>query len=163
MGHADADQMIRLLDGKFRAAIVGMEDAVASDLAFSLSQDVPVVDELLRDGGRVRVDGVAARITRIAHDYVEAGGWLVPLTKAVVTVGGERPPIPTAQVLVGRLRALARAGAHVTIGLRDTGVAGAVLKATPTHLVVRGSLVYAVPLEQIEFVRLSRGGSEGAL
>jgi len=160
LGQRDGERLITILDGAFRAALAGADDAVASDLAFSLAQDVSVSDDLRRDGGSLRLAGADAPITHLGHDYVQAGCMFVPLDRAVVTLGGHPAPTGQAQVFLGRLRALAREASCVTVGLRDArSVAGRVVKATPAHLVVRNSQMWAVPLAEIEFVRLSRGGS----
>jgi len=162
LGQRDADRLIDVLEGGFRAAIRGGEDVSAADLAFSLAQDVSAIDDLRRDGGRVRLPGLNFPITEVGHDYVQAGAWLVPLDRAILAIGGEARPRDGAQMLLGRLRLLAREAAGATVGVGEArSIAGIVVKATTAHLVVRNAQIWAIPLPEIVFVRLFRGGSKG--
>lgn len=163
MGELSARHLLNVLDGEFAAALVSADDAAAEDLAFSLAQDVPVVEDLRREGGSVRVAGATCPVTRLGHDFLEAGPWLVPTERAVVSVGGQGVPEQFAQVFLGRLRGLARRRAWVTVGVGGENLCGCVEKATPAHLVVRGPLCWAIPLPRIDYVRLALGGSKDGL
>ena len=162
MGGWDLEQMLRGLEGEFEAALAGDDEAAARDLAFSLAQDVPVVVDALREGAFVVVSGSTVPVDRLGHDYLEAGDWVVPLERAVISLGHTRRPRQIHQVFVGALRAAAREAASVTVGLSSGAeVSGALERANPSHLVVENLSRVAVPLREVAYVRLVRGGSAG--
>lgn len=159
----EAERLLSALGGELAAALAAEEDIAASDLAFSLGQDVDVTVDLVRGGGRVLLDDLQVPVDRVAHDYLEAGDWIVPLDRAVIALGREPVPSVHADVMLAALRRLARRDVRVTVGLRDGGrLDGAVSRATPAHLVVRGQGSLAVPLNEVTYVRRARGGSADA-
>ena len=163
VGHGEAERLFWALDGEMAAALATEDDVAASDLAFSLDQDVALTVDLVRSGGCLLLDGLRVPIARLSHDYLEAGDRIVPLDRAVVTLGADAPPTIHKDVLLGRLRRMARARAWVGVGLaRGAEVSGRVERATPDHLVVRARESVGVPLREIVYVRRVRGGSADA-
>lgn len=161
---SNAEHLLIALGGAFSAGLAGTDDIVASDLAFSLAQDVPVTEDLRRDGGCVCLGDIAVPVTHLAHDFVQASDWIVPLERAIISSCDAEPPAAIPQVFLGRLRASAREGAYVTVGFGDgLPVSGRVAKATPSHVVVRNSRSVAIPLTRIDYVRFVPGGSTDAL
>lgn len=162
-GRTDADRLIASLDGEFSAAIGAEEDAAADDLAFSLSQDISIMEDLARDGGSLLMAGAEVWITRVAHDFVTAGDWLVPTDRAVVRVGGGRRACRIPDVFLAALRRLARAEAEVVAGAGRAGYRGRLARATPEHVLIDGIERVALPLAAVDYVRLVRAGSADVL
>lgn len=164
MGSTDADRLISELEAGFAAAVAAEEDIAADDLAFSLSQDVPVSEDLLRSGGFLMVDDVAVPIDRVGHDFVVAGAWIAPLGRALIRLGGDGPSQQVHDVFVSVLRRTARVGTEVSVGVGAMSHHGRLSRATSAHLVISGPAVsMAVPLEQVDYVRFVRGDSADAL
>ena len=154
--------MLRRLEGEFEAALTGEDEAAARDLGFSLSQDVPVEVDMLRDGAAVLLGGARIPVDRLGHDYLEAGPWLVPLDRAVISLGDPKLPARAAQVFLGALRAEARRASSVAVGVSaGPEISGIVVRANPTHVVIENLNRVAVPLREIAYVRLVSGGSAG--
>jgi len=163
VGHRDWD-VFEVLEGQFAAAIAAEDALAGADLAFSLAQDVPVIEEVFRDGGRVRVRDVDAAVTSIGHDFLQAGSWLIPLDRAVLTIGHEAQPVEVHDVLLARLRREARAAATVAVGIREgTELEGWLERVTPTHLVLRNGSRCGIPLAELDYLRLVRGDSTDAV
>ena len=164
MGREQIDRVLMALEGGFAGALAGEDEAAARDLAFSLAQDVPVIVDILRDGGRLVLGGSRVPITRVGHDFLEAGPWLVPTERAVVALGREILPVQITQVFLGALRLAARHGNEVAVGLVvGAEQAGVLVRAGATHVVVKGPVggPVAVPIREIAYVRRVRGGSTG--
>jgi len=154
------EQRLQVLAAEFSAAIVAEEELAANDLAFSLAQDVPLHDELRRCGARLKIAEAEIPVTHLGHDFVVAGPWVARIDRAVLVLDAGVRPAGLPQVFLGKLRALARARARVTVGV--TGghdVRGSLEQAAPTHVIVAGRERCAVPVPTIDYVRLSRGGS----
>ena len=158
MGRSHLEGLFAELDAGFAAAIAAEEEVAADDLAFSLSQDLPVPDELARTGGSLVVGGVVVPIDRVGHDFVEAGPWLAPLARSVVGLGGSPPALPLPDVFLGVLRRFARARSEIAVGSTEGSYQGRVVRATPGHLVIDGARKVAIPLARVDYVRLVRGG-----
>ena len=163
MGRMHLERLFSGLEAGFSAVIAAEEDVAADDLAFSLSQDLLVSDDLVRSGGSVVIDGAVVPIEVVGHDFLAAGPWLVPLDRAVVELTGASSAERTHDVLLGVLRRLARAGSVVSIGCGGDVHAGRVVRASASHVVVDAVRMVAVPLERVDYVRLARGGSADAL
>lgn len=163
MGSNGAQGLLSALEAAFRAARVSEDDLAAADLAFSLAQDISLVDDLCRQGGTVLVEEGSIPIDLVGHDYLSASDWLIPLGKAIVELGGQVVPRREPTILLSRLRHLARAGATVSVGTRLAGVVGRITKCTPDHLEVRGRRHLAIPLGEVAYVRRARGGSADVL
>lgn len=159
----DADRLISSLTAEFSAAIGAEDDAAADDLAFSLSQDISIMEDLAREGGSLLIAGADTWISRVAHDFVMAGAWIVPIDRAVVRLGGGRPASRTPDVLLAALRRLARAGARIVAGAGETGYRGRLARATPGHVLIEGIERVALPLAAVDYVRLVRVGSADVL
>ena len=155
--------LIAELEGRFEAAVRAEEDAAARDLAFSLSQDVPVVEEIFRRGGSVRLDRSEVPVSSVGHDFLRAGSWLVPIDRAVVALGGTRTPIAEADVLIAVLRRWARSGTYVEVGCGAPHVAGYLRTAGVSDLLVEGGARVRIPLARVDYIRRVRGGSADAL
>ena len=163
MGHGEAERLMWALEGELAAAVATEDDVAASDLAFSLDQDVGLAVDILRSGGHLLLAGVRIPIDHISHDYLEAGDWIVPLDRAVVALGAAAAPTTHRDVLLGRLRRMARAGTSLAVGLaHGAEISGWVERATTDHLIVRGRESVGVPLKEIAYVRRVRGGSADA-
>lgn len=159
MGWGDTDKLIAGLEGHFAAAVAAEDDIAADDLAFSLAQDLQVEDDLTRIGGAVVIGDVRRAVDAVAEDFLVAGDWLVPLTRAVVEVGAARPARSIPEVLLGRLRSMARAQAEVSVGVGSNVVGGRLVRAGAAHVVVQSRRSVAVPLSRLEYVRRVSGGS----
>ena len=155
-----AHRLITALEGEFAAAASADDDIAASDLAFSLAQDVPVWIDVIRRGGRIVLDDSTIPIEAVGHDFLVAGGRLLPMAHAIVTVGDAPPPNSIADVLVGALRRLARSRAEVVVRTAPPAkeVQGVLARCGSDHLVVSGPHVTAVPLSMIASVRRVPGG-----
>jgi hypothetical protein len=163
VGRLDLERLFSSLEAGFAAAVASEEDVAADDLAFSLSQDLSVADELVRSGGSVLVDGVAAPIEVAGHDFLRAGPWFVPIDRAVVGLGGASPAIPLHDVFLGVLRRLARSRSEVAVGCAGGVYSGRLVRASSSHIVVEGARTVAIPPMRADYVRLVRGGSADAL
>jgi hypothetical protein len=159
VGHADVDRLIVSLGSEFSAALTCEEDLAAADLAFSLSQDISISEDLTRMGGVLLMPDAEAPIDHLGHDFVLADRWLVPTGKAVVRLGGPRPVSKLPDVLVAVLRRLARTRAEVVAGAAGRGHRGLLARATPEYVLVQGIGSVALPMGSIDYVRLVREGS----
>jgi hypothetical protein len=163
MGRSHLERLFAGLDAGFAAAVVSEEGVAADDLAFSLSQDLAVPDDLARSGGSLLIEGVAAPVDRVGHDFLAAGPWLAPLDRAMVDLGGSRPALPLPDVFLAVLRRLARAGSEVAVGCAEGAYQGRVVRASSSHLVIDGPRKVGIPLARVDYVRLVRAGSADAL
>ena len=162
MGRSHLEGLFAGLDAGFAAAIASDEEIAADDLAFSLSQDLSVADDLARSGGSLLVDGVVAPIDRVGHDFLAAGPWLAPLGRAIVDLDGSSPALALPDVFLGALRRLARAGAELAVGCAGGAYQGRVVRASSSHLVIDGPRKVGIPLARVDYVRLVRAGSADA-
>lgn len=162
-GETDTEEgWVKGLDAAFRAAVSHRERGAASDLAFSLAQDVPLRRELLRLGGCVvTADGGRIEVHLAGVDFVAAGPLWVPLGRAVIQLGGSAPVTEVADVWLGRLRRWARARTLVAAQVAPGGrwIEGALIKAAADHVAIETrQAAVAVPLELVGSVRLVPGG-----
>ena len=164
MGHWESERLLSALEGEFAAAVAAEEDVAAADLAFSLGQDVPITVDLARAGGVLLVDERRIPISLVAHDYIGAADWLVPLERAVIELGASSLPAIERDVWLAALRRTARYGGEVAVGLPGgREICGQVGRATPQHLVLVGRGAVATPLSEVRYVRRVPGGSADAL
>ena len=163
MGRSQLEGLFAGLDAGFAAAVASEEGIAADDLAFSLSQDLSVADDLSRSGGSLLVDGVVVPIERVGHDFVAAGQWLAPLDRAMVELGGSLPAPALPDVFLAVLRRLARAGSEVSVGCGEGTYRGRLERASSNHIVIDGLRKMGIPLARVDYVRLVRGGSADAL
>ena len=165
MQRDEASAVIAALEGAFDAAVEAAEDRAATDLAFSLAQDVPLGTEILRRGGSVHVGELVAPIATVAHDYLgcRAPEVLIPLMAARVRCPGFDLPSAVPDVFVSALRRLTRAGSRVVVGTSEGEFSGRLTKAAPDHVgVADGAGTAFVGVGEIRWVRLVRGGSVDA-
>ena len=162
MGYTDADRLITNLEAGFAASVASEEEAAADDLAFSLSQDVALPDDLARSGGSLLIDDIAVRIDRVGQDFIAAGRWVAPLARALVRLGGDRPAFQVHDVFLGVLRRTARSRAEISVGVGKVSHFGRLTRATPEHLVISGVVSVAVPLVLVDYLRFVRGDSADA-
>ena len=163
MGRMRLERLFSGLDASFAAAIASEEEIAADDLAFSLSQDLSIADDLARNGGSLLVEGVAPSIERVGHDFLAAGPWLARLDRAVVRLGGSDPAALASDVFLGVLRRLARAATEIAVGCAADVYQGRVVRASSSHIVIDGARRVGVPLARVDYVRLARGGSADVL
>jgi hypothetical protein len=159
----ELDRLFSGLEAGFSAALGAEIEIAADDLAFSLSQDVPHREDLLRNGGSLLANGSVTRIDGVGHDFVISGERLVPLGRAVVRMGSERVPDRIHDVLLAVLRRAARSGRGAVVETGTTSYEGRLLRATAEHVVVSGIGLIAVPIGLVESIRLARGGSADVL
>ena len=163
MGTNEAERLIDILEGEFRAAATAADDLAASDLGFSLDQDVPLADVLLRDGGWVLVAGARVPIDGLGHDYVRAGNWLIPLARAVIELGNPALPGIEIDLFLGCLRRMARASVSVAVGVGARGYSGRITRCSTEHLFLEGARRAALPLTEVHYVRRAPEGSADGL
>lgn len=159
VGSNEAARLVSALEGAFRAARITQDDLAANDLAFSLAQDIPLADDLLRRGGSLLIDEEWRPVDAVGHDYVRAGAWLVPTQRAVVELGSEIPPGREPTILLSRLRRLARQSAEVKVGTGFGEFAGRITKCASDHVQISGRRELAIPLGDVLYVRCAREGS----
>lgn len=141
MSDGDLGGLFASLSAGMDAAIAREETEAADDLAFSLSQDIPLPTTLSRTGGTCSVRGMALPITHVGSDFLVArragADVLVPLEHATVklTAQGIRPAVRN-DSLVGLCRRLARRRAAVEIDSGGDTFRGALVRAGPDHLLV---------------------------
>ena len=163
MGRGELDRLFSNLDAGFSAAMEAEIEVAANDLAFSLSQDVSHGEDIIRNGGALLVGGAAVPIDGVGHDFVASRDHLVPLGRAIVRLGSERPPDRIHDVLLAVLRRAARSRRDVLVETGAASYQGRLLRATAEHLVVSGTGLIAIPIGAIDSVRFVRGGSADAL
>lgn len=176
MAADDATPIVSGLEAAFDARIARAEDEAASDLAFSLLQDLTLAEALQRAGAIdvVRPGGMASPAVEIGPDYVICAfpRAIVPLRRAVFR-GADRAelPKPSDEPLVTALRALARTGRTVEVGAGGSRHRGRLARAGRDHLVIeiperqppgsrpaRTREVY-VPLTAVGEIVLLQGGA----
>ena len=172
------------LDATFEAAAARAEDEAASDLAFSLAQEICWFDSLRR-GGAASValgEGRTAAVEAIGRDYVMAGDrgglMIIPAAHAVVLRrqgpprrdrdadgpprhGTTAEPAPPAgeDNLVALLRRLARTGCGVEVTTASGAFRGRLLRAGGDHLAVAGhGGEVVVGMGAVVRIRVDRGG-----
>lgn len=155
------ERLIAGLEGRFAAASAAEDDFAAEDLAFSLSQDLHVADDLARLGGVVLIGDVRVPVEQIGEDFVTGGAWAVPLAGAILELGGG-PAAAVSEVFLGRLRTMSREGSVVEVGAGPRIVTGRLVRAGPSHLVLQSLRTVAVPVPRVDYVRRVPGGSADA-
>ena len=159
-----ADNFLAYLEASFGAAIARDEEDAASDLAFSLLQDLDLAQTLKRGGGAsVRLPGGGSLpVSEVGLDYVVAGeGVVVPSAHAVIVqVQGGVPPAPTDRGLLGLLRSAARSGLRAQVTTAEGTFTGRVAKAGRGHLVlqIEGRETVVLSLEALRSMRFFSGG-----
>jgi hypothetical protein len=154
------------LEATFDARVARAEDEAASDLAFSLLQDLSLSEAATRAGALEIVMGDRAPlpVAEVGVDYVAASGrspTVVPLGRAALrTIPAGRAPESLDRSLLELLRAWAREGRAVAIHAGGGVHRGRLVRACRDHVVVNGYAGTArgddvlVPLEMIEQLRL---------
>jgi hypothetical protein len=169
MADSEIDKVLATLNASFEAAVARQEDEAASDLAFSLLQDLDFFETVRRGPGAVlrMPGGNSFRVVEAGTDYVVAEGAvrvLVPTLHAVVirATSGD-PPRAVRGTMLDALRRMARAHTKMEVVTQDMSLDGRLVKAGPDHVVlqVRGSNVL-VGLGALRAVKVAREGSADA-
>jgi hypothetical protein len=148
MGMADPglDRVLAELEAAFDAAVTREEDEAAEDLAFSLLQDRPLRDSLIRSGpvSAFLPSGATRAVVAVGTDYVVCERpvpTVIPLRRTVLVRDAEGPvPRSADRDLVGLLRTWARRGAQVELDT-DAGTFGGKLVSAGADHVVLAALV----------------------
>lgn len=156
------DKLFASLEASFEAAVARDEHVAAADLALSFQQDRDLRESLALDGGVLRIaGGVAAPVVEVGRDYARAVAptvTLVPLQRAVTTIGGAVPPATTDRSLVETLRGWARGGVSVQVCTPIESFNGRLSIVGPDHVIVHPAVgPVAVPLAVVERISLLRG------
>lgn len=126
------------LGAAFEAAEARQEEVAASDLAFSLRQDVDLVAAV---GGRgwtlVLEDGLSAEVDEVGADYVIAGLYAVPASKAVLRAADGRAPLRSERSFAEWLGSACRAGATIEVRAGSRELRGALVTVGRDHLKLR--------------------------
>ncbi len=169
MADPQLDRLLSSLEVTFEAAVNREEEEAATDLAFSLGQDQPLQEVLLR-GGPLRLlleDGAAIPVSIVGADYVIAGDppRLVAQASATFVTGGDsRLPREAATSLLTVLRTWARSGASVAVEADGRSYNGVLVQATSDHLVLDAPAGrFVVGRGGVRQVRLISGDSAGEL
>jgi hypothetical protein len=169
VGDLHHERALDALAVELDAAIAHEEDQAADDLAFSLMQDLSLVQALgrARTLSVVTVDGTELAVSVAGQDFVATGGestTVVPLTAGSYIVGGGEAGLRVEdETLVTFLREWARSRRPV-VGVTRTGsINGYLTRVTRDHLAIeRGRDQVLIPLEVLCWIRTSLGGSTGA-
>lgn len=165
MGDSGVDRLLASLDVAFDAAVAREEDEAASDLAYSLLEDLSLAEALPRMGPLAAVlpGGVSLAVSVVGRDYVAAGSppILIPVTGALLMTSGESDPEITSEDLLGALRRLARAGQMVRVSSDGVESVGRLRRAAVDHLLIEGATGRAVVvgIEAVTAVALVPEGS----
>ncbi len=158
MGGSESVEWIDALEASFEAGLARDEEIAATDLAFSLRQDVDLQTAVVRAGTGwtlADADGAAAAVDEVGVDYVRVGTLIVRSSRAVLRSTGARPPRPTATRFFETLGSACRAGAEVTIRTAHGSSSGRLVRVAQDHVAVRNGEVDAVVgLAAVESVRL---------
>ena len=154
MGGSETTDWAGALDAAFEAALAREDEVAATDLAFSLRQDVDVSAAIERSGSAWTLVGSGeARlpVDEVGLDYVMAGS-LLTRTRAVTLRSAAGPaPRTTDATFLEVLGTWARAGARVAA----SGLSGRLVRVAKDHVALsRGGRETIVGLAALEAVRL---------
>lgn len=169
MADPQLQRLLSSLEATFEAAVTRQEEEAASDLAFSLAQDQPLQEVLLRSGSlRLLLDGgEALAVFVVGTDFVVAGNppRVLPSTSAAFVTGGDSgPPRHAPSSLLALLRRWARSRASVAVLVGGRAYSGDLIQATPDHLTLEAPTGrFVIGIRSIKEMRLLSGGSAGDL
>lgn len=163
--------MLGSLEATFDARLARAEDEAASDLAFSLLQDLSLTEALERAGPLqvLRAGHPPIPVTEIGADYLGcAPATFIPLGRAIARPIAGPTPVRTDQPLVALLRRHARRGTCARVTARGAVHTGVLARACRDHVVIarrrRGldalepaSAETFIPLDLIDEIRLEDG------
>lgn len=161
----DSDKLIASLDASFDAAVAREEDVAASDLAFSLLQERPLPEVLVRRGPALIQlrDGASASLSVVGRDYLGAGNpleLLVPAASAVVVPAEDgASPDYRRETLSTVLRRWARVGQKVQVETTIGAFCGVLVAVGRDHLWLQSEESWAViGAASVEVIRAVRAG-----
>jgi hypothetical protein len=147
-----------VLGASFEAGLARDEEVAATDLAFSLRQDVDVAGAVLRSGAAwllVAEGGASATVDEVGTDYVRVAGLIVRSGGAVLRSVPGPSPRPTGRTFLEVLGEACRSGAEVAVIHKAGTAAGRLVRVGTDHLAVRnGTTETVVGLAAVEAVRL---------
>lgn len=158
MGGSETTGWVDALEASFAAALARDEEVAATDLAFSLRQDVDVAAAVLRSGlawSLVGEGGASTPVDEVGTDYLRAGRVIVPSRAAVLRSAPGPSPRSGDRSFLEVLGEACRAGAALAVTHRAGTAAGRLARVGLDHVAVRsGGGETIVGLAAIEAVRL---------
>lgn len=158
MGGSETTGWVDALEASLAAALARDEEVAATDLAFSLRQDVDVAAAVLRSGlawTLVGEGGASIAVEEAGTDYLRAGSVIVPSGAAVLRSAPGPSPRAGNRSFLEVLGETCRSGATVEVTHRAGTVAGRLARVGLDHLAVQsGGGETIVGLAAIEAVRL---------
>lgn len=150
MGGSEA---IEAFEASFEAALAREEDAAASDLAFSLRQDVDLRDAVARSGAGwalLTSAGGSSSVDEVGIDYVRAGTLVVRAGRATLRSAPGPAPATSDRTFVELLGTACRSGATVVTCV----AAGRLARVAKDHVgITNGDRETIVGLAALESVR----------
>ena len=159
------EEVIGPLEVVFDAAVARDEEVAADDLAFSLDQDRTLRDVLTRAAAAslVESDGRTLEVSAVGEDYVATAGdrsLLRPLDQAIFSVSRpSRRSERRSDILLDRLRDMARRAALVDVETRVGRFSGRLTRARRDHLQLENRVsTLLIPYGVIASIRVRLGG-----
>jgi hypothetical protein len=158
VGGSGAVEWAETLEATFEAGLAREEEIAASDLAFSLRQDVDLQAAVARSGAGWNLlapGGATAAVDDVGVDYVRAATLLVRASHAVLrSTDGPKPRVVDRRLLE-LLGEACRSGVEASVTTGNGTTAGRLIRVANDHLALRNEdSEMVVGLGAVESVRL---------